>query len=581
MNKQTVQTKFVGNKCIVLYIRYSSTGQNEQTVEGQIRVCKEWAEQNGYTVVGIYIDKAKSAWSDSDKRVEFNKMLADAGTGKFQYILVYKFDRFSRNRIDSMMHKQRLKKEFGIRVISATEPVSDDEGGEIYEMFLEWNDEKYSQRLSKRVRDGLDTSVANGTFCGGTINYGYKIRKEPIPNKNDKYIKYVDIDDEQAEVVRIVFDEYVKGTTKEDIAKELNKRGYKFRGQPFKAKHFDLWLKNERYTGVFSFGSRRCDNMFPKIIEPCVFEKAQKRLQKNKYFAGALSTREPYLLTSKCECGHCGTDAVSDGGTSKSGNAIYYYACKKKKKDECDKRREKKERLELLTVVRAVRYIKDPKRAEIIVDDVLRHYDNRVGDSGMKSLDARIASVRKEVESMTTRFLETNVKLLRDSIEQRMIETEVLLNDLIEQKAKLTVEKGFRFTKKDLLEFIADLVKGDPNDKAYQKKIIDNLIYKVFIYDVDGQSGKLRILYNIRAGAEVVDVTFEQSCEYDAEMAEKGVQTQTATLRQKQPRLNTRQIHYFFVKGCACIVFNAKHYVPKKSTSWMTNKRDSKGNFCK
>ncbi len=62
-----------------------------------------------------------------------------------------------------------------IRVVSATEPVSDDEGGEIYEMFLEWNDEKYSERLSKRVRDGLDTSVKNGTYCGGYLIYGYKL----------------------------------------------------------------------------------------------------------------------------------------------------------------------------------------------------------------------------------------------------------------------------------------------------------------------------------------------------------------------------------------------------------------------
>ena len=62
--------------------------------------------------------------------------------------------------------------------------MSDDEGGEFYEMFLEWNDEKYSQRLSKRVHDGLDTSVKNGTYCGGKLIYGYKLIDTDKRGKN-------------------------------------------------------------------------------------------------------------------------------------------------------------------------------------------------------------------------------------------------------------------------------------------------------------------------------------------------------------------------------------------------------------
>lgn len=132
------------------------------------------------------------------------------------------FDRFARNRRDSIMYKEMLKQDYGIRVLSATQPISDDEGGEFYEMFLEWNDEKYSKRLSKRVRNGLDTSVENGTFCGGYLIYGYKIRKEPIAGKRDRYIKYVEIDEEQAEIVRYVFTEYDKGVDKKNIAAALN-----------------------------------------------------------------------------------------------------------------------------------------------------------------------------------------------------------------------------------------------------------------------------------------------------------------------------------------------------------------------
>lgn len=93
-------------------------------------------------------------------------MVSDAQTKAVKYIIVYMFDRFARNRRDSVMYKEMLKEKYGIKVISALEPISEDEGGEFYEMFLEWNAEKYIKRLSKRVRDGIDTSIANGMFCG-------------------------------------------------------------------------------------------------------------------------------------------------------------------------------------------------------------------------------------------------------------------------------------------------------------------------------------------------------------------------------------------------------------------------------
>lgn len=122
------------------------------------------------TVVGLYSDKAKTG--TNDKRPDFQRMIKDAQSGTFGYIVVYMMDRFSRNRRDSIMYKEMLKEKFGIKVLSTLEPISDDEGGEFYEMFLEWNAEKYSKRLSKRVKDGLDTAAVNGTFCGGHLMYG-------------------------------------------------------------------------------------------------------------------------------------------------------------------------------------------------------------------------------------------------------------------------------------------------------------------------------------------------------------------------------------------------------------------------
>ena len=223
-------------------------------------------------------------------------MIKDAASGAFEYIIVYMFDRFARNRRDSIMYKEMLKQDYGIRVLSATQPISDDEGGEFYEMFLEWNDEKYSKRLSKRVRNGLDTSVENGTFCGGYLIYGYKIRKEPIAGKRDRYIKYVEIDEEQAEIVRYVFTEYDKGVTKKEIAAALNAQGKRMNGKPFTGTSFDKYIVNRKYTGEFYFGGRLCANTYPAIIDKALFERVQKRLAANRYIAGGEATaRVPYL----------------------------------------------------------------------------------------------------------------------------------------------------------------------------------------------------------------------------------------------------------------------------------------------
>ena len=160
-------------KNAVIYARFSSQGQNEQSIESQIRICREFAESQGLHVVNVYPEKARTGTNDS--RPEFQRMIKDAESGAFQYIIVYMFDRFARNRKDSILYKEMLKQDYGIRVLSATQPISDDEGGEFYEMFLEWNDEKYSKRLSKRVMNGLTTSVENGTYCGGYLIYGYKL----------------------------------------------------------------------------------------------------------------------------------------------------------------------------------------------------------------------------------------------------------------------------------------------------------------------------------------------------------------------------------------------------------------------
>lgn len=489
-------------KNAVIYPRFSSHGQNEQSIEGQIRICKEFAESKGFNIINIYPEKARTGTNDD--RPAFQRMIKDAASGAFQYIIVYMFDRFARNRRDSIMYKELLKDKYGIRVLSALEPVADDEGGEFYEMFLEWNAEKYSKRLSKRVRDGLDTSVANGTFCGGYLIHGYKIAHEPIAGKAGKSIKRIKIDEEQAEIIRYVFKEYADGMEKVDIANALNAKGLNYKGKPFKGRTFDKWLSNQKYTGEFNFGDRVSNNMYPQIIDKILFGRVQRRLAENQYFSGGNSAKEPYLLQGKAMCGHCGTLMVAGGGTSHTGTRYYYYDCKKAKKKECNKKHEKKDFLEKYVVVRAIRYLKNPKRLARMADDLISFFEMRTGEDGLRSIETKIVNAKKEAAELTNIFIEAKSSLLRANIETKMSELEVLIKDLTLQKSMIELERGLKLTQQDIIDSVAELIDGDPNDKDFQKNIIDKLVGLVYVFD-----GMLTVFFNL-GGNDVIKISLDE-----------------------------------------------------------------------
>ena len=114
-------------------------------------------------------------------------------------------------------------------------------------------------------------------------------------------------------------------------------------------------------------------------------------------------------------------------------------------------------------------------------------------------------------------FVKAKNALLQNSIEEKMSEYEVLLNDLETQKAQLELERGYRLTKQDLLTFIQEILKGDINDKDYQKQIIDHLVSQVFVSDDDTV-----VYFNIRGGKDIETLTID-----DTKEAVKKVQTQS------------------------------------------------------
>ena len=159
----------------VIYARYSSSSQREESIEGQIRECTEYAKRNDIQIVGTYADKAKTG--KNDNRFNFQRMISDSSKNLFDIILVWKLDRFSRNRYDSAHYKHLLKKN-GVRVVSATETISSGSEGILLESVLEGMAEYYSAELSEKVKRGLTENALKGLWNGVNIPFGYIINKE-------------------------------------------------------------------------------------------------------------------------------------------------------------------------------------------------------------------------------------------------------------------------------------------------------------------------------------------------------------------------------------------------------------------
>lgn len=282
----------------VIYARYSSDNQREESIDGQLRECKEYADKNGLTIINTYIDRALSA--KTANRPEFQKMIKDSNKKLFEVVLVWKLDRFARNRYDSAHYKTMLRKN-GVKVVSAKETIADDSTGILLESLLEGYAEFYSVELSEKVRRGRTENALKGKHNGGYFPMGYK------GDENQHFA----IDPQYAPIVQEIFQRYANGETVIAITNSLNERRLvSATGNPFNKNTLHRILRNRKYTGEFKFGDIVKPDGMPAIISPELFEKVQIRLQRNKTAPATKKAAMDYLLTTKLFCGKCGAYMV-------------------------------------------------------------------------------------------------------------------------------------------------------------------------------------------------------------------------------------------------------------------------------
>ena len=216
----------------VIYARYSSDSQREESIDGQIRECQEYAERNGMTLLGSYIDRALSA--KTADRPEFQRMIQDSAKGLFDIVLIWKLDRFSRDRYDSAHYKRILRKN-GVKVVSAKENISDGPEGIILESMLEGYAEYYSAELAEKIQRGQKENALKAKNNGGNTPLGYVVGKDGV----------LEIDPLTAPLVLEIFTRYDDGETITAIVESLNDRGLRTKkGNAFKISGVSLILKN-------------------------------------------------------------------------------------------------------------------------------------------------------------------------------------------------------------------------------------------------------------------------------------------------------------------------------------------------
>ena len=487
----------------VIYARYSSHGQTEQSIEGQLHDGHAWAEKNGYTVIAEYIDRAMTG--TKDQRPDFQRMIRDAEKRQFDVIIVWKLDRFARNRYDSAIYKARLKK-YGVRVMSVMENITSSPEGIILEGLLESMAEYYSANLSENVRRGQRESMAKGWFPGGNVPYGYRVEDHHLVE-----------DPRDGPIVREIFRRYADGEAPTAIAADLNRRGIRTkRGTAFQISSFDVLLKNPAYIGQYTYRGQVLDGCAAPLIDEEIYQKAVARRQKNKRAPAASTAKVRYLLQGKIYCGHCGSPMIGESGYSHTGAVYNYYSCNRRKKRRlCKKKNEKKGDIERYVCQLTRDYILDPEHAAWIADAVAAEYEKEFDAGAVRDLERRLAQVEVDLEKLVDSLIELPASA-RPRIASRMEQLELQRADMEADLARLRVASRIRVTAADVRAWIAGFRGSDIDNEDDRQRLIDCFINSVYVYD-----DKFVIYYNL-PGARV-DVPPAPGAEKGSSLAGRGL----------------------------------------------------------
>ena len=449
----------------VIYARYSSDNQREESIEGQIRENTAYANKNGIDIVGTYIDRAYSA--KTDNRPEFQRMIKDSVKKGFDVVIVWKLDRFSRNRYDSAKYKAMLRKN-DVKVISATESISGGAEGIILESVLEGMAEYYSADLAEKVSRGMTENALKARFNGGQIPLGFVIDDE----------HHYQIDPEKAPLVIEMFRRYAGGESITDIIEDLNARGIRTsQGNRFNKNSLTRIFSNRRYIGEYSYKDIVIPHAIPAIVSEDIFNRVAVRMGQNKHATGKAKAPDRYILTTKLFCGTCNSMFVGDSANKPNGVIYRYYKCASAKRHKCDRKAIRKDWIEDKVIEQISAWLNNDKLISDMADDVMALLNE---DDGMiLALEAQLKEVRSSIDNI--------MKAIEKGVVTRT--TKSRLEELEAEEEKLTwsikaeEDKKPKITKDFILFTLHKFRNLDLRFEKNKERLIDGLVKAIFVYD--------------------------------------------------------------------------------------------------
>ena len=467
----------------VIYARYSSDSQREESIEGQLRECREYAERNNMTIVGTYIDRALSA--KTADRPEFQHMIKDSAKELFEIVLVWKLDRFSRDRYDSAHYKHILKKN-GVKVISAKEHISEGPEGIILEAMLEGYAEFYSAELSEKIHRGQKENALKGKNNGGGVPLGYLL---------DKKAQKLLVDPTTAPLVVEVFEKYADGKSVRSIVEDFNVRGLRTKkGQPFNINSFSSLLKNRKYIGEYRYQDVVIEGGVPAIVPEDLFNRVQERIEKNRHAPAMAKAKEDYLLTTKLFCGKCERMMVGESGKSHTGAMHYYYKCSGAKRlKDCDKKAVRKDWIERVVVCLTMQRVMDEEKINRLIDAILVMQEQE--DTTTPALRSQLAETESSIGNIL-KAIEQGI--FTPSTKQRLDELEARKEEILVNIQTAELQKP-KLTREQMTAWFEQFRHGDPENRDFQKRLIDTFVNSVYVFD-----DKLVLTYNYQHGTQTI-----------------------------------------------------------------------------
>ena len=471
-------TRFIqnpGNNAICYY-RYSSDAQRDVSIVQQKDAAHEYAEHHGYHIIKEYDDPAYSGTRDD--RPAFQLMLYEVEKLRPAYLILWKTDRLSRERIDAVMAKKRLR-ECGVKIVYVAESIPDDDEATqiLMESIYEAMAASFIVSHRKNVVRGM-TYNAENAFYNGVKMLGY------VGEVDHKY----EVDQATAPTVRRIFKEYTEGVPMQKICDSLNNAGQKtVRGNRFTVNSLRNILVNRAYIGEYKFGKTLIPDGMPRLIDDETFQKAQAKLEANKRGGkGAIKKLHPeieiedYWLTGKICCGLCGGTMQGVSGTSRSGNLYYYYSCINYRKHTCTLKYQRKELMEKIVLYILDDLINDPALRIIIAEKCYAYHQAQNDDNGayeasiraqLKDVEGKLNNLVKAIEAGI--FNSTTAERMNVLENQKSMLNDALLAEQNRKKCDLTLNT--------IVKFLSSLV-GDINNPDTRHRLLDFFVDKIYVY---------------------------------------------------------------------------------------------------